>query len=379
MDRISCATFSPDGQQIVTGSWDQTAKVWDTASGRVLRTLEVHSGRISSVAFSPDGQRIVTISADQAKVWEAASGRELLTLKGHSARIMSVAFSADGQRIVTGSWDSTAKVWETASGRELLTLNGHNGGVCSVAFSADGQRIVTGSDDNTAKVWEASSGRELLPLKGHNGGILSVAFSPNDQRIVTGSRDQMAKVWEAASAVQVAAWQREDNTAAVPGLAALEHERAAAAERDRLHRAQDAGAIRHVTFTKWASSPPANPPSSVGIYFAGVVGGEVGSGRLAGEVLSDSQMVARFWLGHARYEFYGEKHSFIADVHVTENHTTDPATAVVTGVVTQGWLKGAQVTGEYTVMPVCPIATPGNVFGTLCFQGTLHIDGGSGQ
>jgi eukaryotic-like serine/threonine-protein kinase len=379
LDRVSCVAFSPDGQQIVTGSWDQTAKVWEMASGRVLHTLEVHSGRISSVAFSADGQRIVTISADQAKVWEAASGRELLTLKGHRARIMSVAFSPDSQRIVTGSWDSTAKVWETASGRELLTLNGHNGGVSSVAFSADGQRIVTGSDDNTAKVWEAASGRELLPLKGHNGGVLSVAFSPNGQRIVTGSRDQMAKVWEAASAVQVAAWQREDNTGAVRGLAVLEHERAAAAERDRLHRAQDAGAIRHVTFTKWATSPPANPPSSVGIYFAGVVGGDVGSGRLAGEVLSDSQMVARFWLGHARYEFYGEKHSFIADIHVTENHTTDPATAVITGVVTQGWLKGAQVTGEYTMMPVCPIATPGNVFGTLCFQGTLHIDGGSGQ
>jgi eukaryotic-like serine/threonine-protein kinase len=380
MDRVSCAAFSPDGQQIVTGSWDQTAKVWEMASGRVLRTLEVHSGRISSVAFSPDGQRIVTGSWDStAKVWEMASGRELLPLKGHSARIMSVAFSPDGQRIVTGSWDSTAKVWETASGRELLSLNGHNGGVSSVAFSADGQRIVTGSDDNTAKVWEAASGRELLPLKGHNGGILSVAFSPNGQRIVTGSRDQMVKVWEAASAVQVAAWQREDNTAAVRGLAVLEHERAAASERDRLHRAQEAGAIRHVTFTKWATSPPANPPSSVGIYFAGAVGGDVGSGRLAGEVLSDSQMVARFWLGHARYEFYGEKHSFIADIHVTENHTTDPATAVITGVVTQGWLKGAQVTGEYTVMPVCPMTTPGNVFGTLCFQGTLHIDGGSGQ
>ena len=379
MDRVSCAAFSPDGQQIVTGSWDQTVKVWEAASGKLLRTLEVHSGKISSVAFSPDAQRIVTISADQAKVWEAASGRELFPLKGHSARIMSVAFSPDGQRIVTGSWDQTAKVWEMASGRVLRTLNGHNGGVSSVAFSADGQRIVTGSDDNTAKVWEAASGRELLPLKGHNGGILSVAFSPNGQRIVTGSRDQMAKVWEAASEVQVAAWQREDNSASVPGLAVLEHERAAAAERDRLHRAQDAGAIRHVTFTKWATSPPVNPPSSVGIYFAGVVGGDVGSGRLAGEVLSDSQMVARFWLGHARYEFYGEKHSFIADIHVTENHTTDPATAVINGVVTQGWLKGAQVTGEYTVMPVCPIATPGNVFGTLCFQGTLHIDGGSGQ
>ena len=79
------------------------------------------------MAFSPDGQRIVTGSYDRtAKVWEAASGQELLTLKGHSARILSVAFSPDGQRIVTGSDDETAKVWEAASGQELLTLKGHS-------------------------------------------------------------------------------------------------------------------------------------------------------------------------------------------------------------------------------------------------------------
>ena len=79
------------------------------------------------MAFSSDGQRIVTGSVDQtAKVWEAASGKELLTLKGHSGSIRSVAFSPDGQRIVTGSDDKTAKVWEAASGRELLTLKGHS-------------------------------------------------------------------------------------------------------------------------------------------------------------------------------------------------------------------------------------------------------------
>ncbi len=82
------------------------------------------------MAFSPDGQRIVTGSADQtAKVWDAASGKELLTLKGHGAQVRSVAFSPDGQRIVTGSRDQTAKVWDAASGKELLTLKGHSGGI----------------------------------------------------------------------------------------------------------------------------------------------------------------------------------------------------------------------------------------------------------
>ena len=198
---VFSVAFSPDGQRIVTGSGDRTAKVWDVASGRELRTLKGHRDAVLSVAFSADGQRVLTGSDDNtAKVWEAASGKELLTLKGHTDSITSAAFSQDGQRIVTGSSDNTAKVWEAASGRELLTLTGHSGWVRSVAFSPDGQRIVTGNQDNTAKVWDAASGHELLlPLKGHSRRIWSVAFSPDGQRIVTGSGDRTAKVWDAAS------------------------------------------------------------------------------------------------------------------------------------------------------------------------------------
>jgi WD40 repeat protein len=114
------------------------------------------------VAFSLDGQRIVTGSGDQtAKVWDSASGKELLTLKGHGGWVWSVAFSPDGQRIVTGSGDQTAKVWDSASGKELLTLRGHGSPVESVAFSPDGQRVVTGSADNSAKVWDAASPNQV--------------------------------------------------------------------------------------------------------------------------------------------------------------------------------------------------------------------------
>jgi WD40 repeat protein/serine/threonine protein kinase len=200
LDDVMSVAFSPDGQRIVTGSWDHTAKVWAADSGRELLTLKGHSAGSRSWAFSPDGQRIATGSKDQtAKVWDTASGRELLTLKGHSAGIGSVAFSPDGQRIVSGSSDQTAKVWNLFSGRELLTLKGHSNGIISVTFSPDGQRIVTGSGDNTAKEWEATSGRELLTLKGHSDSVLSASYSPDGQRIVTGSWDHTAKVWAADS------------------------------------------------------------------------------------------------------------------------------------------------------------------------------------
>jgi WD40 repeat protein len=191
---IRSVAFSPDGQRIVSGSDDQTAKVWDAATGRELLTLTGHSDIIRFVAFSPDGQRIVTCSGDRtAKVWETANGRQLLTLTGHSETVASAAFSPDGQRIATACLDRTAKVWDTATGKELLTLRGHSNWVESVAFSPDGQRIVSGGDDQTAKVWDAASGRELLTLKGYSSGLVS--FSPDGQRIVTVDQRQ----WDSAS------------------------------------------------------------------------------------------------------------------------------------------------------------------------------------
>jgi len=65
------------------------------------------------VSFSPDGRRIVSGSVDNTlKVWDAESGQEMLTLKGHSSSVRSVSFSPDGKRIVSGSFDKTVKIWD---------------------------------------------------------------------------------------------------------------------------------------------------------------------------------------------------------------------------------------------------------------------------
>jgi WD40 repeat protein len=79
---------------------------------RVSLPRNPHAGSVMSVAWSADGERILTGSADHtAKVRDAASGEPLVTLSGHAGWVMSVAWSADGQRILTGSDDRTARVW----------------------------------------------------------------------------------------------------------------------------------------------------------------------------------------------------------------------------------------------------------------------------
>jgi WD40 repeat protein len=104
--------FSPDGSRLASGGHDRTIKVWDTASGQMLRTLNGHTSRVNSVAFSPDGSRLVSASEDQTiKVWDTASGQELRTLKVRTGA-NSVAFSPDGTRLAFGGDDKTVQVFD---------------------------------------------------------------------------------------------------------------------------------------------------------------------------------------------------------------------------------------------------------------------------
>jgi hypothetical protein len=167
--------------------------------------LEGHSGSLRSAAFSPDGQRIVTASDDNtARIWDAATGNEIAPLEGHSGSLRSAEFSPDGQRIVTASYDNTARIWDAATGKQIAPLEGHTDIVLSAAFSPDGQRIVTAFSDNTARIWDAATGKQIAPLEGHTGSVESAAFSPDGQRIVTASYDNTARIWDVSRSATVA-------------------------------------------------------------------------------------------------------------------------------------------------------------------------------
>ena len=197
---VNSAAFSPDGAHIVTASSDRTAMLWDSASGAALATLVGHQGAVISATFSPDGKRVATTSLDKtARLWDSASGSALTTLQGHEDYVISAAFSPDGMRIATASADNTARLWDPASGRVIAILEGHEAPVRSVTFSLDGAQIVTASSDRTARLWDGSSGRAVATLGEHKGPVLSAVFSPDGTRVVTASEDNLARVWDAAS------------------------------------------------------------------------------------------------------------------------------------------------------------------------------------
>ncbi|MCT7992933.1 WD40 repeat domain-containing protein, partial [Laspinema olomoucense] len=113
------ASFSPDGESIVTASRDKTARVWDRG-GQMIAEFKGHQGWVMSASFSPDGESIVTASYDNtARVWDRG-GQMIAELKGHQGPVMSACFSPDGESIVTASQDKTARMWRVGSLDQLL-------------------------------------------------------------------------------------------------------------------------------------------------------------------------------------------------------------------------------------------------------------------
>lgn len=202
---VADVDLSHDGKWLVTGSWDQSAKIWDTQTGSAIRKLDgVHTGYVNSVQFSPDDKLILTASDDgTARLWDAATGKALKALVGHKGRVHSARYSTDGSRILTTSHDKTARVWDTATGKELFPLTGHEWAVLWGEFSRDGSRVITGGEDNVAIIWNAESGDEILRLAGHTDRVTAVALSPDGTRALTGSQDSTVKLWDAHTGKEI--------------------------------------------------------------------------------------------------------------------------------------------------------------------------------
>ncbi len=124
-------------------------------SWHCIRTLTGHKDTVHSVAISPDGQTLASGSWDDTiKLWNLATGKELRTLTGHKSSVQSIAISPDGQTLASGSFDKTIKLWNLKTGDLLRTLTGHKNRVWSVAISPDGQTLASGSEDKTIKLWK---------------------------------------------------------------------------------------------------------------------------------------------------------------------------------------------------------------------------------
>ena len=194
---IQASAVSPDGRCALSGSFDNTLKLWDVASGREIRTFTGHPSTVTSVAFSPDGRSILSGSFDKTvRLWDVSTGNEIRTFRGHSEWVNSVSFSPNSKFALSGSTDKSIRLWNVSTGMLVRTFKGPMGEIKAVAFSPDGKFALSGSMDKSIKLWDVRTGASLKTFSGHADAVNSVSFSPDGRYALSGSSDKTVRLWD---------------------------------------------------------------------------------------------------------------------------------------------------------------------------------------
>jgi WD40 repeat protein/class 3 adenylate cyclase len=191
------SSFSPDWKRVAIGQSDGVTRVFDTASGKELLTLEGPPAYINAIAYSPDGTQIATATDENntVEIWDAVTGNQVRSLRGHKAPVSSIVFSPDGNHIATSSKDQSGKIWDRETGQELAPFI-HAVWVHNVAFSNDSKSIATGDGNGTVKIWDATNGQELTSFAAHPSAVLSLTFSNDGTTLTTASQDGTVRIWD---------------------------------------------------------------------------------------------------------------------------------------------------------------------------------------
>ena len=198
MREYLAASFSPDGRHVVVGCVDNTARIFEVATGRQVVPPLRHDNWVRTVAYGPDNRRVLTGSHDMtARLWDATTGEPLTPPLLNSGEVVAVAISPDGRTGLTGAGDATARLWDLGTGRPIGPPMPHAARVTSAVFSRDGSRVLTAGDSGEARVWDAATATPIGPPFRHGSPLVAARFDDDDRGVRTVGRDGLQRLWPA--------------------------------------------------------------------------------------------------------------------------------------------------------------------------------------
>jgi WD40 repeat protein len=187
---IAYMDLSSDGNYVVTGGYDSTVRLWRITDASLIKEFKGHSGTVWAVAFSNDGKKIASGGNDGlVNIWDVEAGHLLHKLQGHKRIVWSVKFDPGGTKLASSSFDFTIKLWNVDDGKLVWDNKEHEETVVDIAFSHDGKLLASTSDDKTIKIWNVAD-QKLVRTMNVAEHVQAVAFSPDDKRLMTGGRDK---------------------------------------------------------------------------------------------------------------------------------------------------------------------------------------------
>jgi RNA polymerase sigma factor (sigma-70 family) len=202
--------FSPDGKLLASGSDDASIKIWDTATGKEVRTLTGHQGVVFSLAFSPDGKSLASTGrksgGDFAEkvpaaviLWDVATGEEKVKLQDNDGAFQGVVFSPDGKVLAACDGSEQVKLWHTGTGKQLGTLKEEHGLIRALIFSPDGKTLLLGirprGEADPIRLWDWAEQKANGSLK-MDGECSALRFTRDGKTLVTLNEHGEVTFWD---------------------------------------------------------------------------------------------------------------------------------------------------------------------------------------
>ncbi|RLM74595.1 transducin beta-like protein 3 [Panicum miliaceum] len=207
---------------IVTGSKDNTVRLWDAERRSCIGTGKGHLGAVGSVAFSKKSKNFfVSGSSDRTiKIWtwddtlgdvdDEVPLRAKAVVAAHDKDINSLVVSPNDGLVCSGSEDRTACIWKLPNLVSSVVLKGHKRGIWSVEFSPVEQCVMTSSGDRTIKIWSVADGSCLKTFEGHTSSVLRASFLSRGTQVISCGSDGLVKLWTIKTNECIATYDKHD-------------------------------------------------------------------------------------------------------------------------------------------------------------------------
>jgi len=202
---VRSVAISPDGEFLATGGDDAIIRQWQLPdvkpNSQPLRIMTGHTRAIYDLVYVPNSQYLISASEDETvKLWNRATGEMVRSFDPHFRSVVTIAASQDGHVFATASWGTDVKLWRVNDGTLVRSLQAHLSGIGrgSIAFTSNSQVLFVGTGSGAIYCWNVSDGNLQLTLTEHEDALEALALSANDRWLASGSLDGEVILWTVA-------------------------------------------------------------------------------------------------------------------------------------------------------------------------------------